>query len=188
PTIMPYSSVFRPGLFEGRTVIVTGGGSGFGRCMAHELAALGAEPVLIGRKADKLQNVAAEIAEDTGRRADWFACDIRVEAQVVESVRESVARPGEIHGLLKHAGGQSAAPAEKISQNGWEAVVRTNLTGGFLMSREVYLQSMQETGGAIVNIIADMWRSMPDMAHSGAARAGMMNLTETLAIEWARSA
>lgn len=184
---MPYQSIFRPGLFEGQTVIVTGGGSGFGRCMAHELAALGAHPVLLGRKADKLERTAAEIAEDGGA-ADWFTCDIRVEAQVIETVKAIVARRGTIHGLVNNAGGQFPAPVEKISFNGWEAVVRANLTGGFLMSREVYLQSMQKTGGAIVNIIADMWRSMPDMAHSGAARAGMMNLTETLAIEWARSA
>jgi len=185
---MPYRSVFRPGLFEGQTVIVTGGGSGFGRCMAHELAALGASPVLIGRKPEKLEAVAAEIAEDAGKQAAWFACDIRVEAQVVETVKAVVAKCGPIHGLVNNAGGQFPAPAEKISQNGWEAVVRTNLTGGFLMSREVYLQSMQNTGGAMVNIVADVWRSMPDMAHSGAARSGMIGLTETLAIEWARSA
>ncbi len=185
---MSYRSVFRPDLFAGQTVIVTGGGSGFGRCMAHELAALGARPVLIGRKAEKLEAVAAELAADAGVEAGRFVCDIRVEADVVETVKAIVAKRGTVHGLINNAGGQFPAPAEKISQNGWEAVVRTNLTGGFLMSREVYLQSMQATGGAIVNIVADVWRSMPDMAHSGAARSGMIGLTETLAIEWARSA
>jgi citronellol/citronellal dehydrogenase len=185
---MPYRSVFRPDLFAGQTVIVTGGGSGFGRCMAHELAALGARPVLIGRKPEKLEAVAAELAADAGVEAGWFVCDIRVEASVVETVQAIVAKHGPVHGLINNAGGQFPAAAEKISQNGWEAVVRTNLTGGFLMSREVYLQSMQQTGGAIVNIVADVWRSMPDMAHSGAARSGMIGLTETLAIEWARSA
>jgi citronellol/citronellal dehydrogenase len=76
---------------------------------------------------------------------------------------------------------------ETISAKGWEAVVNTNLTGGFLMARECYRQSMQQHGGAIVNIVADTWGSMPGMGHSGAARAGMVSFTETAAAEWARS-
>ena len=76
-------------------------------------------------------------------------------------------------------------PLEAISAKGWEAVVNTNLTGGFLMARECYLQSMNKTGGSIVNIVADMWGSMPGMGHSGAARAGMVSFTETAAVEWA---
>jgi citronellol/citronellal dehydrogenase len=73
---------------------------------------------------------------------------------------------------VNNAGGQFAARLEDISNNGWNAVVATNLTGGFLVSREVYRQCMEANGGAIVNIIADMWRSMVEMGHSGAARAG----------------
>ncbi|MGE5622839.1 MAG: SDR family oxidoreductase, partial [Bacillota bacterium] len=73
-----------------------------------------------------------------------------------------------------------------ISRKGWEAVVQTNLTGGFLMARECLNQAMQKTGGAIVNIVADMWGGMPGMGHSGAARAGMVNFTETAAFEWAQ--
>jgi citronellol/citronellal dehydrogenase len=181
---MPYASVFRPDLFRDQTVIVTGGGSGIGRCTAHELASLGAKVLLIGRRPEKLAAVAAEIVEDGGQ-VDTAACDIRVEEQVVATVATLVERHGRIHGLVNNAGGQFPAPLEKISQKGWETVVRTNLTGGFLMSREVYLRSMAAHGGAIVNIIADMWRSMPSMGHSGAARAGMLNLTWTAAIEWA---
>ena len=78
-------------------------------------------------------------------------------------------------------------PLEKISAKGWQAVIDTNLTGGFLMARECYVQSMAEHGGSVVNIVADMWGSMPGMGHSGAARAGMVNFTETAALEWARS-
>ena len=181
---MAYRSVFRPGLFGEQTVVVTGGGSGIGRCTAHELAALGARVVLVGRKPEKLEHVRAEIEADGGR-ADTEALDIRHEDQVQVGVAAIVARHGRIHGLVNNAGGQFAAPLETISQKGWETVVGTNLTGGFLMSREVYLQSMQKDGGgAIVNIIADMWRSMVTMGHSGAARAGMLNLTETAAVEW----
>src|SRR6185436_20580715 len=78
-------------------------------------------------------------------------------------------------------------PLEGISAKGWDAVIATNLTGGFLMARECYLQSMQQHGGVVVNIVADMWGSMPGMGHSGAARAGMVSFTETAALEWAKS-
>src|SRR3546814_14528437 len=78
-------------------------------------------------------------------------------------------------------------PLAAISKKGWDAVVASNLTGGFLMARETYTQWMQKNGGAIVNMIADMWGGMPGMGHSGAARAGMLNFTETAAIEWGAS-
>jgi len=88
--------------------------------------------------------------------------------------------------LVNNAGGQFASPLEAISAKGWETVVRTNLTGGFLVARECYTQWMKKAGaGAIVNVIADMWLGMPGMGHSGAARAGMLNFTETAAYEWA---
>ncbi len=183
---MTYQSVFSPGLFAGRTVVVTGGGSGLGRCTAHELAALGAHVVLVGRKADKLHAVQAEIAQDGGQ-ASVHACDIRDEAGVQAMVGAVVAARGRIDGLVNNAGGQYMTPLENISARGWEAVVATNLTGGFLVARECYLQSMQQHGGSIVNIVADMWGSMPGMGHSGAARAGMVSFTETAAVEWARS-
>lgn len=181
-----YRSVFRPGLFEGRTLLVTGGGSGIGRCTAHELAALGAHVVLLGRNPDKLRATAAEIAEDGGS-CSTQACDIRDEAAVRAAVQSIVAERGCIHGLVNNAGGQYITPLEKISAKGWEAVVATNLTGGFLVARECFLQSMQAHGGAIVNIVADIWGSMPGMGHSGAARAGMVSFTETAAVEWAKS-
>jgi citronellol/citronellal dehydrogenase len=183
---MSYASVFREGLFKGRTIVVTGGGSGIGRCTAHELASLGAHVVLIGRKADKLQAVAAEIALEHGS-ASFHACDIRQEEAVKSTVAAIVAAQGRIDGLVNNAGGQYITPLEQISAKGWEAVLNTNLTGGFLMARECYLQSMQAHGGSIVNIVADMWGSMPNMGHSGAARAGMVSFTETAAAEWARS-
>lgn len=183
---MAYQSIFRPNLFAGQAIVVTGGGSGLGRCTAHELAALGAEVALVGRKPDKLANVAGEIAEDGGR-ASTHVCDIRDEERVKATITAILAAHGRIDGLVNNAGGQYAAPLASITQKGWEAVVRTNLTGGFLVSRECYTQWMRQHGGAIVNIVADMWQGMPTMAHSGAARAGMVNLTETAAGEWAAS-
>ena len=182
----PYRSVFAPGLFAGQVVVVTGGGSGIGRCTAHELAALGAHVAITGRKTGKLAAVQREI-EQSGGSCECHAFDIREEQPVKDAIAAVLARNGRIHGLVNNAGGQYITPVEKISAKGWDAVVATNLTGGFLMARECYLQSMQEHGGAIVNIVADIWGSMPGMAHSGAARAGMVSFTETAALEWAKS-
>jgi citronellol/citronellal dehydrogenase len=181
-----YQSVFAPGLFAGKVVVVTGGGSGIGRCIAHELAALGAHAVLIGRRLEKLHETAGEIVADGGR-ASFHACDIRDEETVKNTVQAIIAVHGRINALVNNAGGQYITPLEHISAKGWEAVINTNLTGGFLMARECYVQSMHQHGGAIVNIVADMWGSMPNMGHSGAARAGMVSFTETAAAEWARS-
>jgi citronellol/citronellal dehydrogenase len=185
-SVPAYRSVFAPGLFAERRVWVTGGGSGIGRCVAHELAALGAEVVISGRNADRLERVAAEIAEDGGRCA-WRAFDIRDEAAVQAGVAGVLAEGGPVHGLVNNAGGQYPAPLQHISKRGFEAVLANNLTGGFLMMRELFLQCMQAQGGAIVNMTADFRNGMPGMAHSGAARAGMSNLTMTAAVEWAAS-
>jgi citronellol/citronellal dehydrogenase len=165
-------------------MIVTGGGSGIGRCTAHELASLGASVALVGRKLDKLQAVQAEI-DEAGGRGSVHACDIREEEQVKRTVAEVLQQEGRIDGLVNNAGGQFSAPLSSISGKGWDAVVRTNLTGGFLMARECVTQWMRTHGGAIVNMLADMWMGMPGMGHSGAARAGMLNFTETAALEWA---
>ena len=181
-----YRSVFRAGLFDGRVAWVTGGGSGIGRCVAHELASLGATVVVSGRTAARLDAVVAEIAADGGR-AEALPFDIRDEDAVKASVAEVVRRHGRVDALVNNAGGQFPSPLAAISKRGFEAVVSNNLTGGFLMMREAYAQSMQKHGGAIVNMTADFRNGMPGMGHSGAARAGMANLTMSAAFEWASS-
>ena len=183
-TTSGYRSVFRPDLFADQVIVVTGGGSGIGRCTAHELAALGAHVVLIGRKVEKLERVGAEIAEDGGR-SSHYSVDIRDEEGVRDTVRAILTAHPRVHGLVNNAGGQYPSPVQAINKKGFEAVVRTNLLGGFLMARELFSQHFSKHGGAIVNMLADMWNGMPGMAHSGAARAGMLNLTKTMAVEWA---
>ena len=183
---MPYRSVFRPDLFKGQALIVTGAGSGIGRCVAHELASLGANVVLVGRNAEKLAAVEAEIREDGGEAVAQI-CDIRDEAMVIAAIDATLAKFGRIDGLVNNAGGQYRTAMKTISTKGFEAVVRNNLTGGFIFMREVYTRWMESHGGAIVNMIADIWNGWPDFAHSGAARGGMLTLTETAACEWSAS-
>ena len=181
---MTYQSIYAPGLFDGQTVIVTGGGSGLGRCTAHELTHLGANVVITGRSQDKLDAVVEEIRADGGS-ASGLVCDIRDEVAVQATIAAVIEQHGRIDALVNNAGGQYKSPLKDISTKGFDAVVRNNLTGGFTMMRETVNQWMGEHGGAIVNIIADMFHGWPGMGHSGAARGGMLTLTETAACEWA---
>ncbi len=181
---MSYRSVFRPGLFAGQTIIVTGGGSGLGRCTAHELKALGARLALIGRTPAKLEAVKGELG---GEDVFTTTADLREEDQVKAAIAAVLDWSGRIDGLVNNAGGQFPAPLRDISANGWNAVVRNNMSATFLVSREVYLRWMERNGGAIVNVGADYELGMPGMGHSGAARAGQANFTWTASVEWASS-
>ena len=183
---MSYRSIFRADAFAGQVIIVTGGGSGIGRCTAHELAALGAQVVITGRKIEKLDKVIGEISADGGK-VKGLVCDIRDEEQVKATIAAVISEFGKIDGLVNNAGGQFPAALETISINGFDAVIRNNLHGTFLMMREAYNQWMAKHGGSIVNMTADMWGGMPGMGHSGAARSGVDNLTKTASVEWGKS-
>ena len=183
---MHYNSVFKNNLFQNKVIIITGGGSGIGRCTAHELAALGAQVVITGRTIEKLEQVKDEIINDGGQ-ADWIQCDNRDEQQVKDMISNVIAKFGAIHGLVNNAGGQFPAHLENISANGFNAVIQNNLNSTFYLMREAYNQWMSKHGGSIVNMTADMWGGMPNMGHSGAARAGIDNLTKTAAVEWGKS-
>src|SRR5712672_682647 len=183
---MSYNSIYRRDLFHDHIVVITGGGSGIGRCTAHELASLGAHVAIVGRNEAKLDRVRGEIESDGGSISTHVA-DIRDEDAVIATVDRVLTDHGRIDGLVNNAGGQYRAPMKTISTKGFEAVIRSNLTGGFIFMREVYNRWMEANGGAIVNIIADIWHGWPEFAHSGAARGGMLTLTETAACEWSAS-
>jgi citronellol/citronellal dehydrogenase len=182
---MAFRSIFRSGLFQGKVMVVSGGGTGIGRAIARELAALGATVVLGSRSVEHLGPTRDEIVSNGGT-ATALACNIRDPEAVEALFAEVEARHGHVDGLVNNAGGQFLSPAEAITPKGWHAVVETNLTGTFHMSQAALRHGMREHGGAIVNIVAEIWRGFPGMAHSGAARAGVVNLTQTLALEWAQ--
>jgi citronellol/citronellal dehydrogenase len=182
-----YQSGFRAGLFANRTLFVPGGGGGLGRCIAHELASLGANLVLAGRTMEKLQRTATEITDDGGSVLGCYSVELRDEAAVIDLVATLLRAHGPVDGLVNAAGGQFPAQLQDLSLNGWNAVLENNLTSYFLVAREIYKQCMREHGGAIVNIGADYEAGMPGMGHNGAARAGLSNFTFTAATEWGRA-
>jgi citronellol/citronellal dehydrogenase len=182
---MSYNSIFRPGLFDEQVYIITGGGTGIGRCIAHELVSLGAAVALCSRKPRHLDPTKAEL-EALGGNVLAAVCDIRDRESVVAFTGQVMDTFGRIDGLVNNAGGQFLSPAEDISPSGWDTVIETNLTGPWTLTQAVMLAYLRDHGGAVVNITMDNARGYPGMAHSGAARAGIQNLTKTLAVEWAR--
>jgi citronellol/citronellal dehydrogenase len=181
---MAPSEVFRPGLLEGRVAIVTGGGSGLGRATALELAGLGAQVVVCGRRLEPLQETAAR--SDEGR-VEAEACDIREEDQVAAFVDGVLARHGRIDLLVNNAGGQYLTAAEDITPKGFRTVMRLNVEGTWLMTHAVATKAMIPAGGGkVVTLTLSPHHGQPGMAHSSAARAAQENLMRVLSIEWSR--
>jgi citronellol/citronellal dehydrogenase len=178
------ASIYRAGLFDGHVAIVTGGGSGIGLSIAKLLGELGAKIAICGRKPEKLEAASKELR---GVAHVALPCDIREVEQIasfVEVVGETLG-PATI--LVNNAGGQFPTTAEQVTPRGWEAVIRNNLNGTFFMTQAVATKHMiPRKKGRIINIIANIARGFPGMVHTGAARAGVDNLTKTLAIEWAQ--
>jgi citronellol/citronellal dehydrogenase len=178
------SQVFRDGLLDGQVAIVTGGGSGFGRVTALELAGLGAQVVVIGRRPEPLDETAALQADG---RIVAHPGDIREEDQVQRVVEETLKRHGRIDVLVNNAGGQFLSPAEDITPNGFRTVMKLNVEGTWLMTHAVATQAMIPGGGGkIISVTLSPHHGLPGMAHSSAARAAVENLMRVLSIEWSR--
>ena len=176
--------VFVPDLLAGKVAIVTGAAGGIGRAIADGLADAGADLLLAARDLGRLDAVAAEVRERTGRRVETATVDIRNR----DSVEALSARAGQLFPridiLVNNAGGQFAQPARDYKPKGWNAVIETNLTGTWNMTQVFGVPMLDGDGGSIVNVIAVVGRGFPGIAHTSAARAGVLELSRSLAYEW----
>lgn len=177
--------MFQANLFLGKIALVTGGGSGIGFAIAKQLLQLGAEVIITSRKEEKLQKATDELS--AFGKVRYAICDIRLAEQTEQLANDIKAKEGRLDILVNNAGGQFPCAAENISPKGFSAVVNNNLNGTWNVTHAMANTFfIPQKSGTIVNIIANMFRGFPGMAHTGAARAGVANLTMTLAVEWSK--
>ena len=175
---MAPSRVFVDGALEGRVAIVTGGGTNLGKAAASELVRCGASVVIAGRRAEVLEEAAAEV----GDRGSWVTADIREQAGAEQVVATALERFGRLDLVLNNAGGQYMVPAEGLATKGWRAVHRLNVDGTLAMCKGAYELAMRDAGaGTLVNVTVSPHHGMPAMAHTGAARAAVEAITRELA-------
>lgn len=176
--------MFQPDLFKGQTVLVTGGGTGIGFEIAREFLLLGAEVHIASRKPEHLKR-AMTLLEPLGT-VHSYQLDIR-EPDQVEGLADHIAQTsGKLDILINNAGGQFPSRAEDITPKGWQAVVNTNLNGAWYVTQAMARHFFfSQKHGVVVSMVVNNFRGVPGMAHTGAARAGVSNLTQSLAVEWA---
>lgn len=181
-----HPTVYADGLLAGQAVLVSGGGSGMGRATAVLAARLGARVMICGRDGDKLDRAAAEIREHAGREVMTHAMSIRDPEQVDGLMDAAFERLGKVDALVNSAGGQFPVNAIDMTKKGWNAVIDTNLNGTWHMMQAA-ARRWRDRGeaGSIVNIVATIDRGIPQSAHTAAARAGVVYLTKSVAVEWA---
>ena len=178
-------TVYRADLFSGKTVVVSGGGSGFGKAIACLLARLGANVAICGRNEEKLA-ATVPLLESMGAQVFSRPLTIRDPDQVDGFIEAVWDKFGALDLLVNNAGGQFPQMALDFKVKGWNAVIDTNLNGTWYMMQSAARQWVdRKTPGSIVNIIADIWRGMPGIAHTCAARAGVTYLSKSVAVEWA---
>jgi citronellol/citronellal dehydrogenase len=180
----PPIKVFRDDLLAGQTALVTGAGTGIGRVIAQQLAEAGADLLLAARNLERVEQAAAEIRAATGRRVEAAFVNIRDHQAVAALAARAREAFGQIDMLINNAGGQFPQRARDFTPKGWNAVIDTNLTGTWNMIQAFGNQMLDGRGGSITTIIAVIGRGFPGIAHTAAARAGLLELTKTLAIEW----
>lgn len=177
--------MFQKDLFKDNVALVTGGRSGIGYAIAKMLLEFGAKVVIISRKEELLKKASEELNEFG--ECKYLPCDIRKTEDIASLVDFIKKEYGNLDFLVNNAGGQFPSFAEAISEKGWRAVIENNLNGTFFMTQAMAKNFfIKQKSGSIVNIIANIFRGFPGMVHTGAARAGVENLTKSLAIEWVR--
>jgi len=175
--------MFKENTFENKIALVTGGRSGIGFCIAQNMLQLGAKVIIVSRKEKELMAAKAELS--AFGTCEAIACDIRESEDIKNVVTLIKEKFGRLDILVNNAGGQYPALAEYISDKGWSAVINNNLNGTFFMTRDMAKAFfIPQKSGVIVNIIVDLYRGFPGMVHTGAARAGIENMSKTLAQEW----
>ncbi len=174
-----------PGTYDGRTVLVTGGGTGLGKAIATEFARLGANLVVVSRKPEHLA-AGREAIEQIGAEVLVVGCDIRQAEQIADAFDAATDRFGLPDVLINNAAANFPVPSEDMSPNAWRTVVDITLNGTFFCAREFGRRHLAAgTPGSIVNIGASYaWTGGPGFAHSAAAKAGVKSMTESLAVEW----
>jgi len=176
---------WRPGLFDGQVVLVSGAGTGLGKAIAYQFGRLGAKLVICGRKPESLERTAQGMRK-LGIECLTYPMTIRDPEQVAALFDAAWGRYGRLDVLVNNAGGQFAQPAIDFSVKGWNAVIDTNLNGAWYMMQAAARRWRDAARpGCIVNIVAVVERGMPGVAHTAAARAGVIYLSKTLAVEWA---
>lgn len=179
-------TVYRDDLFDGAAFVVSGGGSGMGRATAFLAARLGAEVLICGRDEARLAAAAADAKRLLGKEIAWRAMTIRDPEQVDALAEGAFARLGRVDHLVNSAGGQFPQAALDFSTKGWNAVVDTNLNGTWWMMQAFARRWRDRAeGGNVVNITAVVDRGIPQSAHTAAARAGVIHLSKSVAVEWA---
>ncbi|MED4819955.1 2,4-dienoyl-CoA reductase [Bacillus atrophaeus] len=170
---------------EKKVVIVTGGSSGMGKAIAKKQAELGWSVMLTGRTLDALEETKKEI-ENSGGKADFFQMDVRSESAAKEMITGTVETFGRLDALINNAAGNFICPAEKLTPNGWRAVIDIVLNGTFFCSQAAaHYWIEQQQKGTILNMAATYaWGAGAGVVHSAAAKAGVLSLTRTLAVEW----
>ena len=182
------NKIFKKNLLKNRVAVITGGGSGIGYSCAEQFLSLGSRVVIASRDEKKLLASIKSLKRSFGDGCNitHAQLDIRNENNVAKAVESIVNDQDKIDILVNCGGGQFPSPALNMKKKGWDSVIDTNLTGTYNMCKEVLNQSMiQENNGVIVNVTAVVTNGFAGMAHTGAARAGVINLTKSMAIECA---
>jgi NAD(P)-dependent dehydrogenase (short-subunit alcohol dehydrogenase family) len=176
---------FAPDALAGKVCLVTGGGTGIGRAIAHGLAGCGAKVALASRKVENCEAVAAELRA-RGAEAHALSMDVRDPASIERAfVGLDAWSGGRLDVLVNNAGANFVAPALAITPNGWRAVTQTLVDGTFFCSQQAAKRMLERGGGRIINNAStNGWNGAPLMAHSGAGKAAILAMTETLAAEW----